>query len=120
VKGISTKRLAEWYTNCPLHTLFAHSHGGTVALLATRHGLMVKELILLSAPAEPVEVEWRNVGRAVSLRIHVDLILLANRRRQFFTENVEERLLPQWFVRHDATHNPAVWHHHGVKQMLGL
>ena len=76
-----------------LNTVFAHSYGGIIALYASTFGLKMNEVVLLSVPVENIPVEWRNIGRAVSLRIHMDLVLLAARRRQLFTENVEEHHL---------------------------
>ena len=111
-REVAAKRLARWAADAQpdgLHTVFAHSYGGIIALRATIYGLRLEELVLLSAPAERVPVEWRNVGRAVSLRIHMDLVLLAARRRQQFTENVEENHLPMWFWRHGDSHSPKVW-----------
>lgn len=111
-REVAAKRLARWAADAhslQLHTVFAHSYGGIIALRATTFGLQVAELVLLSVPAESIPVEWRNVRRAVSLRIHMDLVLLAARRRQTFTENVEENHLPQWFWRHGDSHSPEVW-----------
>ena len=90
---VAAERLAGWVRDVVGHGLnavFAHSYGGVIALNATTHGLRVNDLVLLSVPAGEVRVEWRNIERAVSLRIHMDLILLAARRPQYFTENVEE------------------------------
>jgi pimeloyl-ACP methyl ester carboxylesterase len=103
-----------------LNTLFAHSYGGIIALKATTHGLLVNDLVLLSVPAESVPVEWRNIKRTVSLRIHMDLVLLAARRRQYFTENVDENYLPGWFWWHSDSHNPEIWHSEKCPEMLGL
>lgn len=111
-REVAAQRLARWAATAhpgQLHTVFAHSYGGVIALRATTFGLRVEELVLLSVPAESVPVEWRNIGRTVSLRIHMDLVLLAARRRQRFTENVEENHLPQWFWRHGDSHSSEVW-----------
>ncbi len=77
-------------------------------------------LVLLSVPVENLPIEWRNIERAVSLRIHADLVLLAARRRQFFTENVEENYLPRWFRAHSDSHDPDVWKAEGSKAKLRL
>jgi alpha-beta hydrolase superfamily lysophospholipase len=103
-----------------LNVLFAHSYGGVIALNATTHGLRVKDLVLLSVPAEEVRVEWRNIERAVSLRIHMDIVLLAARRPQYFTENVEENYLPHWFWKHSDSHDPEIWEREKSPQLLGL
>jgi hypothetical protein len=111
-RKIAAERLAKWAQDAAggkLCCVFAHSYGGVIALMSTTEGVQIEKLILLSTPVEQVAVEWRNVGRAVSLRIHADLILLAARRRQRFTENVEENYIPRWFVDHGDSHDPSVW-----------
>lgn len=120
---IAAERLAGWVGEVVghgLNAMFAHSYGGIIALNATTHGLQVKDLVLLSVPAEEVRVEWRNIGQAVSLRIHMDLVLLAARRAQYFTENVEENYLPHWFWKHSDSHDPEVWQREKCPQLLGL
>lgn len=119
----AAERLAGWVedTNAgSLDALFAHSYGGVIALRATSYGLRIANLVLLSVPAEHVRTEWRNIERAASLRIHLDLVLLAARRPQLFTENVEEHYLPRWFWSHGDSHNPSVWKDHGCSAALGL
>lgn len=59
---VASKRLAGWVSDVVghgLNALFAHSYGGTIALNATTHGLVVKDLVLLSVPVEDTPVEWR-------------------------------------------------------------
>ena len=109
-RSIAAERLARWAEGEPLNTVFAHSYGGMIALEATSHGLVINELVLLSTPREKnVPIEWDNIGRAVSLRIHLDLVLLAARRRQSFDLPVAEHFLPQRFRKHSDSHNPEVW-----------
>jgi pimeloyl-ACP methyl ester carboxylesterase len=122
-REIAAERLAGWAADTigsSLNTVFAHSYGGTIALNATAHGLVIKELVLLSTPAEHARVEWRNIGRAVSLRIHMDIFLLAARRPQLFTENVEEHYIPHWFWNHSDSHDPALWRSERSPEVLGL
>jgi pimeloyl-ACP methyl ester carboxylesterase len=122
-REIASERLAGWAqdtTGGTLNTVFAHSYGGTIALKATAHGLSIRNLVLLSAPAEHVRVEWRNITEAVSLRIHMDLVLLAARRPQQFTENVDEHYIPHWFWNHGDSHDPALWRSSSIPEVLGL
>lgn len=122
-REIAAERLAGWTQDTvsgPLNSVFAHSYGGIIALKATRYGLVIKELVLLGVPAENVRVEWRSIGRAVSLRIHVDLVLLAARRPQRFTENVEEHYLPHWFLNHGDSHDPVIWRREDSARRLKL
>lgn len=96
--------------------LFAHSHGGTVAHLATRKGVALDRLVLL---AWPVHEQWYpdpvRVGRVVDVRVHLDLVILLDRGRQRFQNPpfpVEEHR-HGWFD-HTSVHDPAYWDQHGL------
>jgi pimeloyl-ACP methyl ester carboxylesterase len=122
-RDIAAERLAGWARETidgRLNTVFAHSYGGIIALNATTHGLLIRDLVLLSTPAEDIRVEWRNIERAVSLRIHMDIVLLAARRAQLFTENVEEHYIPHWFWNHSDSHDPGIWRIERCPETLGL
>ncbi len=66
----------------------AHSHGGTVASLATRRGVEFRRLVLM---AWPVHEEWfpdfANVSRIVDIRVRMDLVILIDGGRQRFRTN---------------------------------
>jgi len=120
---VAAERLAGWVDEVighGLNAVFAHSYGGVITLNATTHGLTINDLILLSVPAEDTRVEWRNIDRVLSLRIHMDIVLLAARRRQHFTENVEENYIPQWFWSHSDSHDAELWRKDKYPQALGL
>jgi pimeloyl-ACP methyl ester carboxylesterase len=122
-RNMGTERLVGWLSakgDPEVDTVFAHSYGGAVALQATTQGLRMKTAVLLSVPVGNYEVEWRNIGRAVSLRIHCDLVLLAARTKQRFTANVEEHWLDSWFVHHGSSHDPDVWATEGWARTLGI
>lgn len=122
-RRVGAERLAGWVSakgNPQVDTVFAHSYGGAVALQATTHGLRMNTAVLLSTPVDNYEVEWRNIDRAVSLRIHCDLVLLAARTKQRFTANVEEHWLDSWFVQHSLSHDPDVWATNGWAHKLGI
>jgi hypothetical protein len=91
-----------------------------VALQATVLGLQMDTLVLLSVPVDNYEVEWRHIGRAVSLRIHCDLVLLAARTKQRFTANVAENWIDSWFVSHSMSHEADVWSNDDWATKLGL
>jgi hypothetical protein len=91
--------------------LFTHSHGGSIAMLASNNGLQVGELVLLSCPVhfQKYQPDFSRVRKVVSIRVHLDLIILADRGGQRFKHpKIEENVLPIWFD-HTATHNPDVW-----------
>ena len=101
--------------------LFTHSHGGSVAMLANHAGTRVGRLVLLSCP-----VHWPQytpdfnavANKVVSVRVHLDLVILADRGSQRFSDNrIQDNVLPIWF-NHFATHDPGNWVLYDVPSML--
>jgi hypothetical protein len=102
--------------------LFAHSHGGSVSMLASHRGLRMGKLYLLSCPVHAPKYlpDFAQVGKTVSIRVHLDLIILGDRGGQRFRHpQIHEHILPIWF-NHSATHNPDVWRNvtYGIPGML--
>lgn len=92
--------------------VFAHSHGGSVAMLANASTLNVREMVLLSCPVHPAKYfpNFKRVHKVVSIRLKFDLVILADRGGQRFQHpQIEENVLPFWFVKHSDTHEPDVW-----------
>ncbi len=100
--------------------LMGHSHGANVVMLAGDMGSGSRELVLLSCP-----VHWPRYspnfpacGRVVSIRVHMDLVILADRGGQRFDDTrIEENVLPAWF-NHSATHDRDVWRKYDVDRMI--
>jgi hypothetical protein len=101
--------------------VMGHSHGANVIFIATTLGLAMREAVLLSCP-----VRWPQYmpdfsqirDRTVSIRVHLDLVILADGSGQVFTDpRVEENVLPLWF-HHSASHDPANWQTYDVPSML--
>ena len=100
--------------------LFTHSHGGSVAMLASQAGTAVGRLVLLSCPVHwpKYTPDFNRVSRVVSVRVHLDLVILADGGGQrFYDDRIHENVLPAWFD-HFATHDPAIWERYDVKSML--
>jgi hypothetical protein len=95
--------------------LFAHSHGGTVANLATRRGVVFDRLFLL---AWPVHSQWlpdfSRVSRIIDIRVKFDLVITLDRGGQRFPAHpkVEEHR-NGWFD-HPAPHQPQYWDQYGL------
>jgi hypothetical protein len=92
-------------------SLFAHSHGGSVAMICSQGGLRIGELVLLSCPVHYAKYkpDFTQIGRVVSIRVHLDLIILLDRGGQRFKDSrISENVLPIWFD-HTKTHSPEVW-----------
>jgi len=96
--------------------LFTHSHGGSVAMLASQNGLRVGTLVMMSCPVhwDRYSPNFPIVARRVSVRVKLDLVILVDGGGQVFTDGrIEEHVLPIWFD-HFASHDPAVWQEQGV------
>ena len=95
---------------------FAHSHGGTVAHLATRDGVEFDRLVLM---AFPVHGEWfpdfTKINRIIDVRVRFDLVIMADRGGQRFrTDQIDiEEHRHGWFD-HTSTHEPEYWDDHGL------
>ena len=101
-------------------SLFTHSHGGSIAMLASQDGLAVGDLVLLSCPVHVHKYvpDFTRVSRAVSIRVHMDLVILVDEGGQRFPDpRIEEHVLPLWFD-HFASHDPEVWQDHDVPSLL--
>jgi len=121
-RALGAADLRQWVDDRKLAglDLFTHSHGGSVAMLASQGGLAIGELVMLSCPVHAAEYfpDFAWVGRAVSIRVHMDLVILADGGGQKFQDpRIAEHVLPIWFD-HFATHDPEVWRDHDVPSML--
>ena len=116
VRRVAARALKQWVGDQGLDTpdFFAHSHGGTVANLATKEGVEFDKLVLL---AWPVHDQWRpdfgQVGQVHDIRVKFDLVILVDRGGQRFShpQVIEHR--NGWFD-HAAPHVPAYWDAHGL------
>lgn len=90
-----------------LDTVYAHSHGGNVALSSLANGNQIKMLVLLHTPAiHRSDEEWatirRNVGGVIAMRTRMDLVVLGDSLRHF-----QNRLK---FNPRNLPHFPVVGH----------
>lgn len=124
-RQLAAQQMADWIADQNLQRpdVFAHSHGGTVASLATQRGVAIDRLVLLSWP---VHAEWfpdfANVGRIVDIRVHFDLVIIADRGGQTYTPPPVHAAkvtshVNGWF-EHGDTHEPAYWERHGLPAVL--
>jgi len=124
-RQLAAQQMVDWIADQNLRQpdIFAHSHGGTVANLATRRGLQIDRLVLLSWP---VHGEWfpdfANVQRIIDIRVRLDLVIIADRGGQTFTPPPEQvgkvtSHVNGWF-EHGDTHQPAYWQQYGLAAVL--
>jgi len=111
--------LVQWASAHSLDHVFAYSHGGSVAMLASALGLSMDKLVLLSCPVHSrYAPDFRRVHNVVSVRTRLDLIIMADRGGQRFRDpRIVERVLPIWFS-HKATRQRRVWQRHKIDAML--
>lgn len=123
-RALGATELRDWVDGHGLSGLdiFGHSHGANLSMLATQDGLVAGTLVLMSCPVHVPKyiADFTRVTRVVSVHVHLDLVILADRGGQRFNHpNIEEHVLPVWFD-HSATHDPGIWRRHHVKALLGL
>jgi tetratricopeptide (TPR) repeat protein len=111
------KTWAERHDVDEFDVVYAHSHGGNVALEAALRGVPIRLLILLSVPARRrSEDDWRkiwsNVRRSISIRSRLDLVVLADRSPLRFPDKVRELALPGLWFGHDLILQPDTWDEH--------
>ena len=121
-RGLGGRDLHDWVRGHTLDglDLFTHSHGGSVAMLANQAGTRVGRLVLLSCPVHwpKYAPDFTRVTRVISIRVHLDLVILVDRGGQRFLDSrIEEHVLPIWFD-HFATHDPDTWVRHQVAALL--
>jgi hypothetical protein len=114
--------LRNWVAAHKLNGLdvFTHSHGGSVAMLATHGPLALRELVLLSCPVDVTKYlpRFAGIGKIVSIQVHLDLVILADGSgTRFDLPGIREHVLPIWFD-HFKTHDPDVWRRHNVSRWL--
>ena len=89
-------------------TVFAHSHGGNVALTAAANGELIRLLVLMHTPALPrLDDQWAairsRVARVMVLRTRLDHVVLADGFRNGSKQRFDQSKLPhEPFVLHWA------------------
>jgi hypothetical protein len=115
-RRVAALRLKQWIGDQGLvkPDFFAHSHGGTVANLATKQGVEFENLVLL---AWPVHNEWlptfARVGKIYDIRVKFDLVILVDRGGQRFQHPKVTEFRNGWFD-HAAAHESAYWNTNGL------
>jgi hypothetical protein len=121
-RALGAQDLVRWVGDRALGglDLFCHSHGGSVAMLASQQGLEIGKLVLLSCPVHRHKYfpNFARVREVVSIRVRLDLVILADGGGQRFRDvRIREEVLPLWFD-HSAARDPEVWRKHHVPDRL--
>lgn len=103
--------------------IMGHSHGANVILLASKRGLKMSKVVLLSCPVHVDKYfpDFTKVSKPVfSVRVKLDLVIAADFGGQKFKDpNIKEIVLPLWFD-HFASHSPQVWRDNNVGAQVGI
>jgi hypothetical protein len=122
-RSLAATQLVRWLSDHNERgiSLMTHSHGGSVAMLASwEPTVQIDKLVVLSCPVHPAKysVNFGRVNKVVSVRVKMDLVLLADGSGSHFPDaRYHEHVLPVWF-NHSASHDPAVWQRYNVPAML--
>ncbi|MGI9233847.1 MAG: hypothetical protein ACR2RD_09485, partial [Woeseiaceae bacterium] len=114
--------LKQWVSDQGLSIpdFFAHSHGGTVANLATRKGVQFDRLVLMGWPVHSKWLpDFSKVKRIIDIRVRMDLVVMMDGGAQRFRSNnftIEEHR-NGWFD-HSSTHESAYWDDHGLWDVI--
>jgi hypothetical protein len=124
-RQLAAQQMADWTVDQNLQRpdMFTHSHGGTVANLATHRGLDFDRLVLMSWP---VHNQWfpdfTMLRKIIDIRVHFDLVIIADRGGQTFDPPPAHRAkvtshVNGWFD-HSDTHDPSYWERYGLPSSL--
>lgn len=115
-RQLDAQRMADWVVDQGLQRpdVFAHSHGGTVANLATRRGLELDRLVLMGWPVHDAWFpDFAHVRRVIDVRVRWDLVIIADRGGQKLKVPSAHRSKVTSFVNgwfdHSDTHDPGYW-----------
>ena len=127
-RSLAADELIAWIPGQQLNRpdFFAHSHGITVANLATQRGLDLSRVVMMSYPVHATPDNWLpdidKVTRIVDVRVRMDLVIIADGGGQRLPANWRNH--PKvtearngWFS-HFATHEPDYWQRHGISALL--
>lgn len=116
----AAEKLVDWMDRRGIQSpdVFAHSHGGNVAILANQ-ARAFNTLVLMSCP-----VHWTrhpiNCVKALSIRIRWDLVIMADGGGQRFppSTGIDEHVLPFWFTGHEASRQSKNWKSQNLEKLL--
>lgn len=129
-RSIAAKNLVEWSNRRGLlgADFMCHSHGGNVALEATRYGLETDRLVFLSCPFwwEKYSPKPSSVGEMISVRVRWDYVILAGGVKFGFkqvpppTVGVREVVLETKWFDHSATTDHTILEREQVLEKIGI
>ncbi|MCY3883972.1 MAG: hypothetical protein OXG24_03550 [Gammaproteobacteria bacterium] len=123
-RKLAAQELLEWSKPTEqLNHVFAHSHGGSVAMCASQEGLNIEKLVLMSCPfSGHYSPNFAKVGEVASVRVKLDLIVLVDTLWKGGSakpqcDKIRDIVLPIWFD-HSQTHDPDTWKKHSIAHKI--
>lgn len=114
--------LDKWLRSHPARVVnvLAHSHGANIAMLATRQGVRIDRLVMLSPPVRTdYFADWSKVGSAFNIQASSDpVVALAKGGQHFGLPQVAEKRLEA--SGHSASHDPGVWQTEHLAGFVGI
>ena len=117
-RKLASQELIDWAkqyaTSGSLNHVFAHSHGGNIAMLASHAGLHMEKLVLMGCPFQSrYTPNFKNINSVSSVRVRFDLAVLADMilnggRFKPISTKITDIRLNVWFD-HAKVHDPDVW-----------
>lgn len=101
-------------------SVFAHSHGANVAMLATHNGVKIDRLVMLSPPVRSdYFANWSNVGKAFNIQASFDPVVAIARGGQWFRDHgvIEKKMNASG---HSSSHEPDVWKKERLAKFVGV
>lgn len=127
-RSLAADELIDWMSDQQLDRpdYIAHSHGITVANLATQRGLELDRVVMMAYPVHAVPNNWlpdiQKVNKIVDVRVRFDLVIIADGGGQRLPANWRNH--PKvtearngWF-NHSAPHDRDYWERHGIPALL--
>jgi pimeloyl-ACP methyl ester carboxylesterase len=127
-RSSAAKRFAEWLKAQKPKSLHVvgHSHGANVALLATKEGLEIENLVMLSTPIREdyvAKMDWGRLGAVRSVQAEHDAVVAIARGVKRFPAGVGHGKLKESEIKesgHSKTHDPEVWTRHDLLSFSAL
>ncbi|MGJ8696036.1 MAG: hypothetical protein ACSHYF_06945 [Verrucomicrobiaceae bacterium] len=119
VRRDAAKALNKWLKTHPARevNVFAHSHGANIAMMATKEGIEMDRLVMLSPPVrEDYFADWSKIKKSYNIQASFDPVVAIACGGQWFNPARKKRAkrIPVTEKKmkasgHSASHDPDVW-----------
>jgi hypothetical protein len=130
VRRNAAKALNKWLRTHPARevNVFAHSHGANIAMMATKEGIEIERLVMLSPPVrKDYFADWKKVKEAYNIQACFDPVVAIAWGGQWFNPagTKKSKRIPVTEKKlkasgHSATHEPGVWKKEKLPDFVGM